>query len=198
MANFEFTKDPFDNFSEIMSEAEAAKIIEPNAMTLSTIGLDGTPNSRQVLFKGILSQGFSFFTNFEGQKSLEIFNNPNVCLNFFWAQLEKQIRIKGIAEKATREESEKYFKTRVRESKIGAWASKQSKVLSDMSEFKNRYDEFEKKFKDQEVPCPPNWGGFIVKPTLFEFWFGKKGRLHERYVYEMSSPGNWQRYMKFP
>jgi pyridoxine/pyridoxamine 5'-phosphate oxidase len=118
MVNFQFAKDPFDNFLEILSGAKSAGIIEHTAMTLSTIGLDGFPNSRQVLFKGILRQGLSFYTNYEGQKSLEIFKNPHVSLNFFWAQLEKQIRVQGIAEKSTREESEKYFKTRPRESRF--------------------------------------------------------------------------------
>lgn len=198
MASFQFEIDPFQNFLSILSEAESAKIAEPNAMTLSTISLDGRPASRQVLFKGIIREGFSFFTNYEGRKSLEIFKNPYVSLNFFWAHLEKQIRIEGQAEKSTRQESEIYFRTRARESQIGAWASKQSQKLSDMNEFKQRYEEFEKKFHDIEVPCPPNWGGFIVKPQLFEFWFGKKGRLHERYVYEKSGANSWNRMMKYP
>ncbi len=198
MAKFSFEKDPFQNFLDSLAEAEALEIPEPNAMTLSTIGLNGRPSSRQVLFKGIIRGGLSFFTNYEGRKSLEIFNKPHVALNFFWAALERQIRIEGQVEKTTREESEAYFNTRPRESQIGAWASKQSEVLSDQQEFKTRYDEIEKKFNGQVIPCPPNWGGFLVRPETFEFWFGKKSRLHERYVYEKSSQQDWKRFMKFP
>lgn len=198
MANFTFEKDPLQNFLELLSLAESKGIPEPNAMTLSTIGLDGRPSSRQVLYKGVIRDGLSFYTNFEGRKSLEIFKNPNVALNFFWAALETQIRIEGRAEKTTRAESETYFNSRPRESQIGAWASKQSEILSSPNEFKLRYDEIEKKFKGQDIPCPPNWGGFLVRPDCFEFWFGKKGRLHERYVYEKSNQQGWKRFMKFP
>lgn len=198
MADFSFEKDPFENFLALLSQAESKKIPEYNAMTLSTVGLDGKPSSRQVLFKGLLRQGLSFYTNYKGRKANEIFKNPYVALNFFWPSLEQQIRIEGAVEKTTREESEAYFRQRPRESQVGAWASQQSETLSGLKELSLRYEDIEKKYSGQEIPCPPHWGGFIVRPDVFEFWFGKRGRLHERYVYEMARGSLWKKSMKFP
>lgn len=198
MNDFSFEKDPFENLLSLLSQAEVKKIPEHNAMTLSTVGLDGKPSSRLVLFKGLIRNGLSFYTNYKGRKAGEILKNPAVALNFFWPTLQQQIRIEGRAEKTTREESEIYFRQRPRESQIGAWASLQSEILSGTEELSERYDEIEKQYAGQEIPCPLHWGGFIVRPEVFEFWFGKRGRLHERYVYEKSTPTSWKRLMKFP
>lgn len=197
MSDFSFEKDPFENFQSLLADAKNENIPEYNAMTLSTVGLDGKPSSRVVLFKGLVRGGLSFYTNYHGGKSLQIDHNSFVSLNFFWPTLERQIRIQGPAEKMTREESEAYFRQRPRESQIGAWASRQSEVLKNQHELEQRFEEIEKKYAGQEVPCPLHWGGFIVRPENFEFWFGRKGRLHERYVYEKTD-SSWKRFMKFP
>lgn len=197
MSDFSFEKDPFENFQNLLAEAKNSHVPEHNAMTLSTVGLDGKPSSRVVLFKGLVRGGLSFYTNYQGSKSTQIEGNDSVSLNFFWPTLERQIRIQGTAEKMTREESEAYFRQRPRESQIGAWASKQSEVLADPNELDRRFEEIEKKYLGQDIPCPPYWGGFLVRPDSFEFWFGRKGRLHERYIYEKSAV-SWKRFMKFP
>ncbi len=197
MPDFSFEKDPFESFLGLLAEAESHKVPEYNAMTLSTVGLDEKPSSRVVLFKGLVRGGLSFYTNYQGSKSIQISRNPNVALNFFWPTLEQQIRIQGQSEKMTRAESEEYFRQRPRESQIGAWASAQSELLKNLDELDLRFEETKKKFAGQEVPCPPHWGGFIVRPDHFEFWFGRKGRLHERYIYEKEGT-SWKRFMKFP
>ena len=196
MDSFDFQKDPFENFLNLYKSAEARQVYEPHAMVLSTQGLQGRPSSRVVFYKGLLRGGLSFYTNYEGQKSKEIEKNPGVALNFYWPTLEQQIRVVGIAERTTREESENYFRTRARLSQLGAWASRQSQLLQE-GDLEKRIDEFTKKFENQEVPCPPNWGGFIVRPDFFEFWFGRRGRLHERFIYQQQA-GQWQRLRKFP
>lgn len=196
MDSFDFQKDPFENFLSLYKNAEARQVYEPHAMVLSTLGLQGRPSSRVVFYKGLVRGGLSFYTNYEGQKSKEIEKNPAASLNFYWPTLEQQIRVVGLAEKMTREESEKYFRTRPRLSQIGAWASLQSQLLKE-GDLEKRIDEFTQKFNGQEVPCPPHWGGFIVRPDFFEFWFGRQGRLHERFIYELHG-GSWKRLRKFP
>lgn len=173
-----------------------ANKIDPTAMSLATVSNSGLPSVRTVLFKGLVRNGFSFYTNYESQKGRELVEHPQTGLLFHWSFLEQQVRIEGTAEKLTRSESEAYFRSRDRLSQIGAWASEQSREIPDPNWLIKRFEEFEKKFPDQ-VPCPPHWGGFRVEPRAMEFWFGRPGRLHERYVYERQASG-WRKSRKSP
>lgn len=193
-------QDPFEWFQQEYDEAVVAKIPDPNAMQLATIGPDGTPSVRTVLYKGLVRGGLSFYTNYKSAKSRDLAAVNRAAVNFFWPELQRQIRVEGLVDRLTREESEAYFHTRPRLSQIGAWASEQSREIPDFEWLENRVREFEKKFADQEVPCPPDWGGFRLVPLKMEFWFGRQGRLHERFVFERSSPDTreWRRYLQSP
>lgn len=181
--------DPFTQFSKWMNDAFDSAVIEPTAMTVSTVDADGRPSSRIVLLKGFDANGFIFFTNYESKKGTDLTANPHASLHFFWSDLERQIIISGTAEKVLREESEEYFASRPLESRIGAWASKQSSVLADREELEDRVAQIGERFADGNVPCPPFWGGFRVTPSRIEFWQGRKSRLHDRIVYESIDVG---------
>jgi len=194
----DFSKDPLVHFEGFLKEAFDKKIVEPNAMSLATVNSEGVPSVRIVYYKGMIRGGFSFYTNYQGAKAIDIETNPNVCVNFFWGELAQQIRITGKAEKLTRAESEAYFATRPRLSQLGAWASHQSAKIPGYDYFKTKIDEFEKSFEGQPVPCPNNWGGYHIIPSEIEFWFGHKGRLHERYVYTRLGKHDWATSMLSP
>mgnify|MGYP000754520949 CR=1 FL=1 len=182
--------NPIDQFTRWWNEAVASQIDEVNAMTLATVNATGVPAARIVLLKGYTDDGFVFFTNYTSAKSKEIDANKNAALLFFWKELERQIRIEGVLEKVSEENSNEYFKTRPRESQIGAWASPQSTTIT-RAELEKRVEEFTKKFEGQEVPRPEHWGGFRLIPARFEFWQGRAGRLHDRFVYENKN-GVWE------
>jgi pyridoxamine 5'-phosphate oxidase len=188
--NFNSSESPIDSFFKYYNRAEELKIKTANAMQLATVDHHNHPRVRTVLFKGLLRGGFSFYTNYKSIKSQNISFNSNVSAVFFWTEMDVQIRLKGVCEKCTREESEKYFSSRPRESQLGAWASNQSEELQSYQQLELRYKEFEKKFSGSSIPCPEHWGGFIIKPTEMEFWFGKVGRMHERYLYQLVDD-NW-------
>jgi pyridoxamine 5'-phosphate oxidase len=197
--HFDFSKAPLEHFEQLLSEAQKQIAKDFNAMSLATCSVGGVPSVRTVLFKGLVRGGLSFYTNYDSQKAHELLETKRAAALFFWAPLERQIRIDGVIEKMTREESEAYFKTRARLSQIGAWASEQSHRLSSFEELQEKVQELEKRFQGRDVPCPPNWGGFLLRPLKIEFWFGRSGRLHERYVYERADVGSsWQTYMKSP
>jgi len=182
--------DPFDQFSIWMNEALDSDILDPNAMTVSTVGSDGKPSARVVLLKAFDKRGFEFFTNYESKKGRDLSANPNTVLHFFWPQLNRQVAICGIAEKISAEESKKYFDSRPLDSRIGAWASEQSTIIESRDVLEDRFAELKQRFAGS-VPLPPFWGGFRVAPQKIEFWQGQPDRLHDRIIYELQN-GEWK------
>lgn len=183
--------DPIVFFEQWFDEAIKSEIIEPNAMILSTVSKNCQPSSRALLLKRISSEGFIFFTNYESKKALEIANNKHVALNFIWHELERQVRIEGIAEKISAEESDSYFEIRPAKSKLGAWASPQSQTIPNRKYLEKLMQTFEIQFIGTNIKRPNNWGGYIVKPTLIEFWQGRENRLHDRIQYTFGD-GKWK------
>lgn len=179
--------DPLAWLVQWYEEAKSRQLPEPNAMTLATVSAEGRPSARIVLMKDADEHGVTFFTNYNSRKGHELDQNPNVALIFFWATLERQIRVEGTVIKVPRAVSEAYFATRARISQLGAWTSQQSQEIPSSEALKQEFLEVEKRFKDQVVPCPPHWGGFLVQPTSLEFWIGKPGRLHERHVFKRAT-----------
>ncbi|MGZ3692161.1 MAG: pyridoxamine 5'-phosphate oxidase [Pseudobdellovibrio sp.] len=199
--SFDFKKDPFENFLIYYKEAQLRGVPEANAMTLATVNKENQPSVRIVYFKEFFekdqNRGFCFYTNYTGRKGVDLDTNPKAAVNFFWPHMDQQVRVEGIVEKVPREVSEKYFASRARLSQIGAWASHQSETLENYETLLKRTQEIEDKYKGQKIPCPPHWGGYCLFPTEIEFWFGKTGRLHERYVYQRNQ-NNWNRLLKSP
>ncbi len=185
--------NPLAQFEEWLNQAVKAKVNEPNAMTLATSSADGFPDARIVLLRDYGPRGLAFFTNYNSIKGREIRHNKKACLNFFWPELQRQVRIKGTIEKVTPSVSDKYFAGRPRESQIAAWASHQSEELDGRSELDRRFDRFEKQFEGKKVKRPPHWGGFLVVPVYFEFWQGRQSRLHDRIIYKKNKNGRWEK-----
>ncbi|HED08529.1 MAG TPA: pyridoxamine 5'-phosphate oxidase [Ignavibacteria bacterium] len=177
-------ENPFVQFSAWMNEALDAEINHPNAMTLATVSDKGVPSARTVLLKELDDTGFVFFTNYESEKAKELENNHNASILFFWKEFERQVRITGIVERITREESEEYFISRPLESKLGAWASKQSSEIPNREYLEKKYDDLKEKYSGTEIPTPSFWGGYRLLPNIFEFWQGRESRLHDRIKYE--------------
>ena len=176
--------DPIAQFSAWFANATDAKIAEPNAMTLATLGPDGAPDARIVLLKGVDARGFTFFTDYRSQKGRDLLAHPRAALVFFWTELERQVRIRGTVAQLSATESAAYYDSRPRGSRIGAWASEQSSVITDRSVLESRVREVESRFPDDTAPSlPPHWGGYLVEPTHVEFWQGRQNRLHDRIRY---------------
>jgi len=184
---------PMDQFGNWWEEAIQSNIDEVNAFTLSTIALNGAPAARIVLLKGFTPDGFVFFTNYDSDKGKEIAANPIVAINFFWKELERQVRITGTIKKVSTEESEQYFHTRPIGSQVGAWSSPQSQVIPNREYLEGLMNEILEKYKDGNVPLPPHWGGYIVHPTSIEFWQGRSSRLHDRLHYNLQADHSWKK-----
>jgi pyridoxamine 5'-phosphate oxidase len=175
--------DPVVQFRHWFDDATRADILEPNAMTLATLGLDGTPQSRIVLLKGVDPAGFTFFTNYESAKGRELAAHPRASLLFFWKEIERQVRISGTVARASDAESDAYFASRPSGSRLGAWASPQSAVIPSRATLAQRLTDAVERFGDEAVPRPPHWGGYRLTPLAFEFWQGRQSRLHDRLRY---------------
>jgi pyridoxamine 5'-phosphate oxidase len=183
--------DPLVQFHKWFDDARRAELPEPNAMTLATATPAGVPSARMVLLKAADERGFTFFTDYRSRKGQELEANPHAALVFFWGELERQVRITGTVSRVSREETEAYFRTRPRESRLGAWTSHQSKVLAGRETLEARLREMAARHPGDEVPTPPYWGGYLLKPDALEFWQGRESRLHDRVRYQREA-GSWR------
>jgi pyridoxamine 5'-phosphate oxidase len=181
--------DPIKQFQRWFDEAKAANLPLPEAMTLATATRDGKPSARMVLLKQVDEDGFVFFTNYKSVKAEQLDANPYAALVFYWSRLDRQVRVEGSVIRTSEEESRDYFKTRPRESQIGAWASAQSEVISGRDVLEQRAQELEDLYRDRDVDCPEYWGGYRLKPERIEFWKSRVGRLHDRILYQRGSDG---------
>jgi pyridoxamine 5'-phosphate oxidase len=184
-------RDPIKQFQSWFNDGFEAKLPMPDAMSLATVTPDGRPTARMVLLKQVDDDGFVFFTNYQSSKARQLEINPYAALVFYWPQFERQVRVEGKVTKTSAEESAAYFKTRPRESQIGAWASPQSEVISAREVLEQRAHELSDEYCDREIDCPTHWGGFRLKPDRIEFWKGRVGRLHDRLLYELQPDGSW-------
>lgn len=184
--------NPFEQFSRWWDEAIKSELDEVNAMTLATASAAGIPDARIVLLKSASEEGFVFFTNYNSHKGKEMEENPHACLVFFWKELERQIRISGKVKKTSASESDDYFNSRPEGSRIGAWASPQSQVIASRAVIEQNISKYEQQFDGGDIARPPHWGGYIVIPTVIEFWQGRPSRLHDRIRYSKLPDEGWK------
>lgn len=185
--------DPWVLFGRWYRDAEEANIVEPSAMTLATATAEGVPSARMVLMRGFDERGIVFFTHYQGRKGRELAQNPRAALTFFWAVLQRQVRLEGAVEKVPAAESDAYFQSRPRGHRLGAWASLQSEVIGDRLILEREISQLELEYAGRDVPRPPNWGGYRVLPSSIEFWQGRPNRLHDRLLFQAQADGCWSR-----
>jgi pyridoxamine 5'-phosphate oxidase len=188
----DISPNPFQQFGVWFNQALSTQLPEPNAMTVATATPDGQPSARVVLLKNFDERGFVFYTNYQSHKGLELTQNPQAALVFWWAELERQVRICGRVERVSDTESDEYFHSRPLNSRLGAWASEQSQAIASREVLEQRFHKLQSEYENQEIPRPPHWGGFLVIPREIEFWQGRTSRLHDRLRYTLLDNGNWQ------
>jgi pyridoxamine 5'-phosphate oxidase len=198
MADSAATADPFARFHAWIAEAEASESVDPNAMIVVTATPDGRPSARAILLKGVDARGFVFYTNKESRKAGELAANPRVFLLFHWKSLGRQVRVEGCVEHVTDAEADAYFATRPRISRLGAWASQQSRPLAERPVLERRLAEYEAQYPDDDIPRPAYWSGYRVIPDCFEFWQNMPYRLHDRTIYTREADGSWTTGKLFP
>jgi len=184
-------KNPIEQFNKWMQDALKTGIGEPNAMTLATVDKKGFPDARIVLLRNVTKKGFTFFTNYRSTKGIEL-QNKKACLNFFWQELARQVRVVGTVTKLSARESDSYFNSRPRENQLSAWASDQSRTVNNREALEKKYLMMDKKFQNKKIPRPSYWGGYAVLPVSIEFWQGKQNRLHDRIIYIKQKSGKWK------
>jgi pyridoxamine 5'-phosphate oxidase len=184
--------DPLEQFGRWWEDAVRSEIDEVNAMTLATASPNGRPSARIVLLKEFTTDGFVFFTNYESHKGRELAENPQACLVFFWKELERQVRISGPVEKISAGASDAYFLSRPAESRLGAWASPQSRVIASRTQVEQALLRYQKQFGEETITRPPHWGGYVVRPETVEFWQGRPNRLHDRFLYTPVDGTGWK------
>ncbi|MFJ6322702.1 MULTISPECIES: pyridoxamine 5'-phosphate oxidase [Rhizobium] len=197
--DFTEQNEPFTLFAAWLREAETTEPNDPNAVALATVDKDGLPNVRMVLLKGFDSDGFVFYTNFESQKGQEILSQKKAAMCFHWKSLRRQVRLRGLVEVVTDKEADEYYKTRARGSRIGAWASKQSRPLEGRFALEKAVAEYTARYAIGDIPRPPYWSGFRIRPLSIEFWHDRQFRLHDRIEFRRDVPeGAWQKVRMYP